>query len=325
MKQLLAKLSEAAGVSGSESKVRDIIKQEIKSEVDEIKTDSIGNLIAKKGDGGPELLVAAHMDQIGLAVKSIDEKGFVRFSKIGGIDDRTLVNQRVKLITNSGEEISGVISVKPPHLLEDEEKEKPYKKKDMFIDVGASDQEQAEEMGIQPGDFIVFDRELETLGNENRVTSLAFDDRVGCLTLIEALKEFSQDYTLYAVFSTQEEVGLKGSKTSAFRIDPDVALAIDTTVAGDLPNISDEKSILELDEGPVFDFIEAEGRGLIAPECIRSWLKETAEEEGIDYQVSVMEGGMTDAARMYIEREEFRQALSQLLSETSTHVLKSWI
>ena len=302
MKELLSKLTESKGVSGSEEEVRKLIKEEVESQADDIEIDSTGNLIVKKGKGDPELLLVAHMDQIGLAVKSIDEQGFIRFSKIGGIDDRTLVNQRVKVIPDSGEEVTGVISVKPPHLLEEEEKKNPYKKKEMFIDVGASEKEEVEEMGIQPGDFIVYDRTFEELGKEDRVTSLAFDNRVGCLMLIEALKRFDEDYTLYAVFSTQEEVGLKGAKTSAFRIDPDVALAVDTTVAGDLPNVSDEESPLKLDEGPVFDFIEAGGRGLIAPENIRKWLKETAKGNDIDYQISVMDGGMTDAARVYLEK-----------------------
>lgn len=303
MKKLLSELTQADGISGSEKDVRELIKKKVEPVADKVKTDSIGNLIATKGSGKPELLIVAHMDQIGMAVKSFDEKGFVRFSKIGGIDDRTLVNQRVKILTDSGKEITGVISVKPPHLLEKEEKEKPYKKKEMFIDVGASEDDEVKEMGIEPGNFIKFDRTFEELGNDNRLTSLAFDNRVGCLILIEALKRFDEDFTLQAVFSTQEEVGLKGAKTSTFKIDPDIALAVDTTIAGDLPNIEDEESPLKLNGGPVFDFIEAEGRGLIAPEKIRNWLKDTADKNDIDYQVSVMEGGMTDAARVYIERE----------------------
>lgn len=302
MQELLAKLSQTPGISGCESEVRDIIKDEIKESADQVETDSLGNLIATKGQGEPKLLLVAHMDQIGLAVKSIDDKGFVHFSKIGGIDDRSLVNQRVKVHTDQGQEITGVISAKPPHLLEEEDKEKPYKKKEMFIDVGASDEEEAEELGIERGNFIQFDRSFEVMGNDNRVTSLAFDNRVGCLMLIEALKKFDEGYTLHAVFSAQEEVGLKGAKTSAFSLNPDVALALDTNVAGDLPNVEEEESPLKLNEGPVFDFIEAEGRGLIAPETIRDWLKETAKEEEMDYQVSVTEGGRTDAARVYIER-----------------------
>lgn len=303
MKDLLKKLTEAEGVSGFEGPVKEIMREEMEKYADEVQEDSIGNLIARKGEGGPKLMLTAHMDQIGLAVKYIDDDGFIRFSEIGGVDDKTLVNQRVRVHTSEGM-VKGVISTKPPHLMEEEDKKKPTKKKNLFIDVGASDREEAEEdMHIEIGNSVSFDRDFDSLGKENIVTAQAFDNRVGCLVLLKVLEEFDGDYTLFAVATTQEEVGLKGARTVAFDIDPSAAISIDTNIAGGLPEIKPQEAPLKMGEGPSLTLIEASGRGLIATPKVRNWLKNTAEDKDIKYQVSVSEGGMTEGAIMYITRE----------------------
>lgn len=301
MKEMLKKLSESDGISGFEGNVKEFLREEMEKHAD-VEEDKMGNLIAVKGDGEPRLMITAHMDQIGLAIKHIDENGFVRFTCVGGIDDRTLVNQRVNIHSSNGV-IKGVISLKPKHLLKEEKKKKAVEKENLFIDIGADDKEEAEEMGLEVGNQISFDRNFSSLGKENIVTGQAFDDRIGCLLLLEALKRFDGDYSLYAVATVQEEVGLKGARTATFKIDPDVALSVDVGIAGDLPGIKEQEAPLEMGEGPALSLIESGGRGLITSPKVRKWLKETAEENEIDHQISVSEGGMTEGAIMYITKE----------------------
>lgn len=301
MKKLLKELSETPGVSGDESKIRKLIEEKVESHADSIETDNFGNLVARKGSGDKTLMIAAHMDQIGLTVMNIDENGFISFSKIGGVTIQSLMNQRVKIHTSEGE-VSGVIGMKPPHLLDKDKRDKLPEKEKLFIDVAAEDKEEIEGIGINVGDRITFEREFKEL-RDGKVTGQALDNRVGCTVAIEALKRFEEDYELAVVFSTQEEVGLKGAKTSAFKINPDVALAVDVTFAGDVPGVEDTESEVELGDGIEFDLVQSEGRGLLVPETIRDWLIETAEENNHSFSRGVMEGGATDAAGIYLTRE----------------------
>ena len=301
MKQLLKELVETPGVSGSESQIREFIQEKVEDHADSIETDRMGNLIARKGEGEKTLMVATHMDQIGLSVKRIEEEGFIRFSKVGGVTLQSLMNQRVKIHTEKGE-VTGVIGMKPPHLMDKEERNKLPEKEQLFVDIGAEDEEAVEEAGVKVGDYITFEREAEDL-QDDYVTSMAMDNRVGCLVGIEALKRFDEDYELAVVFSTQEEVGLKGAKTSAFKIDPDVALAVDVSIAGDVPGVEPQESDLEMGEGVEITMMQSEGRGLITPEGVRNWLLETAEEEEHMHQRGVWEGGATDAAKINLVRE----------------------
>lgn len=301
MKKLLKELVETPGVSGSESQIREFIQEKVEDHADSVETDRMGNLIARKGEGEKTLMVATHMDQIGLSVKRIEEEGFIRFSKVGGVTLQSLMNQRVTLHTDKGE-VTGVIGMKPPHLMDKEERNKLPEKEQLFIDIGAEDEEAVEEAGVKIGDYVTFEREAEDL-QDDYVTSMAMDNRVGCLVGIEALKRFDEDYELAVVFSTQEEVGLKGAKTSAFKIDPDVALAVDVSIAGDVPGVEPQESDLETGEGVEITMMQSEGRGLITPEGVRNWLLETAENEEHEHQRGVWEGGATDAAKINLVRE----------------------
>jgi len=304
LKGLLEKLSNAHGISGYEGNVRDIIKQEIKSYVDEVRVDNFGNLIAIKKGESPSVMIAAHMDEIGLMAKYIDDEGFIRFATVGGWFAQTLVNQRVLLHTKKGT-VAGVIGSKPVHVMEEEEKKKTIETKDMFIDVGASSRDEAMAMGIEPGVPASLDRKLVALAND-KVTGKAFDDRAGGVVLINALERIAGldlKPTVMAVFTVQEEVGLKGAKTSAFGLNPDVAVAIDTCIPGDHPGIKKTDSSVQLGQGPAITIMDAGGRGVITHPKVLEWLRETAKAKGIPYQMDVTEGGTTDATAISLTRE----------------------
>lgn len=301
LEELLEKLSNAHGVSGYEGDIRKLIEEEVRPYVDEIKTDRMGNLITTKKGGSPAVMLAAHMDEIGLMVKYVDDKGFARFTKTGGWFDQTLLNQRMILHTENGP-VCGVLGSKPPHAIKEEDKNKVVKADDMFIDVGAKSREDAEKMGVKTGTPVTSDMLFKPLGND-LVTGKAFDNRAGCVMLIDALRQMKDvKATVHAVFTVQEEVGLKGAKTSAFGLNPDVALATDVTITGDHPGIEKKDSAIEMGKGPSVTVSDADGRGIIVPEQVLNWLKEAA-GSNIPYQLEVGSGGTTDASAIHLTRE----------------------
>lgn len=302
MSDLLKKLSNASGVSGFEDEVREIMINELKNHVDEIEIDNMGNLIAvKKGEkDGKKIMLAAHMDEIGLMVRFIDKKGFVKFSKIGGINDQMLLNQEVIIHSDKGK-ILGVIGAKPPHRMKPAEKKKVLEYENMFIDIGASSKEEAEEL-ISIGDPITIKHEFSNLRG-NLVTGKAFDNRAGCYVLIEAMKRAKTNATIYGVGTVQEEVGLKGAKTSAFKINPDMAIALDVTISGDHPGIKFEDAPAKINKGPGIILTDASGRGIITHPMVKKLLIDVADEEEIPYQLEVSEGGTTDATAIHLTRE----------------------
>lgn len=304
MEELITKLSNAHGISGSEGNIQAILEEELRPYADEMRTDKMGNLIVVKKGDGPSIMLAAHMDEIGLMVKYIDDKGFLRFVKIGGWFDQTLHSQRVIVHTRNGP-IPGVIGSKPPHVMKDEDRKKPVKAEDMFIDVGAKNKEDAEKMGIEVGTPVSIDREVKKLAN-GKITGKAFDNRAGCAIVIETMKQLSKmdiKATLYVVGTVQEEVGLKGARTSAFGLNPDVAIAIDTTIPGDHPGIDKKDSVLETGKGGVITVVDASGRGIITSPQVLKWLRETADKNDIPYQMDVGDGGTTDATAIHLTRE----------------------
>jgi Cellulase M and related proteins len=302
MKDILEKLSNAAGVSGFEEDIREIITDEVKDHVDEIETDNMGNLImVKKGkDDGKKIMLAAHMDEIGLMVRHIDKEGFIKFSKIGGINDQMLLNQEVYIHTDNGK-VLGVLGSKPPHRMKAAERKKAVEYENMFIDIGAKDKEEAEKL-VSVGDVATIKREFSTLRGST-VAGKAFDNRVGCLVLIEVMKRIKSDANIYAVGTVQEEVGLKGAKTSAFKINPDLAIALDVTISGDHPGIKEDEAPAKLGGGPAIILTDASGRGIITHPKVKKLLIEAAEREEIPYQLEVSEGGTTDATAIHLTRE----------------------
>ena len=303
MSNLLKKLSNAPGVSGFEENIRKIMSEELKDHVDTIEIDGLGNFIAvKKGKAdGKKIMLAAHMDEIGLMVKHIDDKGFVKFTKIGGINDQMLLNQEVYIHADDGKKVLGVIGAKPPHRMKAAERKKVTEYENMFIDIGASNKEEAEKL-VGVGYPITIKHEYSEL-QDNLVTGKAFDNRVGCYVLVEAMKRVKTDATIYGVGTVQEEVGLKGARTSAFKINPDIAIALDVTIAGDHPGIKFEEAPAKLNGGPAIILTDASGRGLITHPTVKKLLIDTANAEEIPYQLEVSEGGTTDATAIHLTRE----------------------
>lgn len=300
MDGLLKKILDASGISGYEKEITGIMKEQLKKSCSEVIVDNFGNVIAKKGKGKKKIMIAAHMDEVGFLVKHISKEGFINFIKVGGIDDRILLGQRVVIKAKKGD-IRGIIGAKPPHLMKDEEGKRTVKYEDMFIDIGCKNKEEAQKK-VEIADSIVFDADAGTLNNE-LCYGKAIDDRVGCFALIKIMEKLKVAAEVYAVATVQEEVGLKGARTSSFKINPDFAIAIDTTVAGDTPGIKETESDLKLGNGVAITIIEASGRGVIVNERVKELFIETAKKNNIKYQIDVIEGGMTDGAIIYMNRE----------------------
>lgn len=299
--ETLEKLSNACGVAGREEEVRSLMKNFLKPYVDEVKEDKLGNIIGiKKGKkNAPKVMLAAHMDEIGLLVKIISKKGFIQFAKIGGIDDRILLAQKVIVYTEKGP-LHGIIGSKPPHIQKEEERKRVLTYDELFIDIGAENQEQAKKMGVKIGDPVGFDIKFAKVG-KNIVIGRAFDDRVGCAVMVEAMKRLEKtECTVYAVGTVQEEVGLRGATTAAFGIYPDVGIALDVTIAGDVPGVREVEAPIKLGKGPS---IEIADMGLIAHPKVVRLLVDAAEENKIPYQLETGLPGSTDAARISLTRE----------------------
>jgi len=297
----LEKLSNVCGVTGNEASVRELLIQLMKPYVDEVIVDRLENVIAvKQGkQDKPKIMLAAHMDEVGLMVKTITKEGFLQFSKIGGIDDRILPAQRVVVYTKNGV-YNGVIGSKPPHIQKDEERRKVLAVDDLFIDIGAENREAAERMGVTVGNSVVFDTKYVAL-NGNMVMGKAFDNRAGCLAMVETLRLLGEtDCTVCAVGTVQEEVGLRGAGTAAFGVDPTVALALDVTVAGDVPGVREYDTNVKTGKGPALTISDS---GLITHPKVLRWLLDTAEEEKIAIQLESGLMGSTDAARISLTRQ----------------------
>jgi len=304
IKSLLEKLSNAHGISGHEKEVRNILEEEIKEYVNEIKTDKLGNLIATKNGEGPSVMIAAHMDEIGFMVKYIDDNGFIYFAKSGGWFDQTLLNQRI-VIHSKDKHTIGVIGSKPPHIMKTEEAKKVIEIGEMYIDIGAKNKKDAEKIGIRIGDTITVDRKFESLAN-GIVTGKAFDNRAGMVIMIEAARLLSKlklKASVSFVGTTQEEIGLKGARTAAYALNPDVAIAVDTTIPGDHPGVEKKSSALEIGKGPAITVSDAEGMGIVVSESVLEWMQDSAKKGKIPYQLSVLEGGTTDAAIINLTRQ----------------------
>jgi len=296
----LEKLSNACGVAGREEEVRNLMIEMLKPHVNEVAVDKLENVIAvKRGSKDkPKVMLAAHMDEVGLMVKTITKKGFLQFTKMGGIDDRILLAQKVTICTEKGA-LKGVVGTKPPHIQKEEERKKIVTYDEMFIDVGAENREDANAMGISVGDPIAFDAAYTRIGKD-AVMGKAFDDRVGCAVMVETLRQLEKtDCTVYAVGTVQEEVGLRGAGTAAFGIDPDVGIALDVTVAGDVPSVKEFESSVKMGKGPALTVSDA---GLITHPKVLRWLINSAQENNIEHQLETGLPGTTDAARISLAR-----------------------
>lgn len=273
--ELIKSLTEVFAPSGREKQISEFIKSKVSAYADEIITDALGNLIVRKKGTKSKVMLAAHMDEIGVVATFIDDNGFIRFSAVGGLYNKDLLGRRVRFE-------NGVVGV-----IGSEEDNKDRKISKMYIDIGARDKKSAQEI-ISTGDMAVFCGEFYV--NGDTVISKALDNRAGCYALIETLKNVKSDNDLYFVFTSQEEVGLRGARTSAFKIAPDYALAVDVTDTGDTPE--GIKMAVKLGKGAAIKVMD---RSVLCDSYIRNVLVELAKKNNIDYQLEVMNDGGTDA------------------------------
>ena len=305
MKTLLKQLTEAFGPSGYEDNVRKLVQAEVKPLADEIKVDALGNLIARKRPAKQtkdtkKIMIAAHMDEIGIIASHIDENGFVRFSSIGGVFGKYVHGGRVRFL-NGTQGVIGYDRFEKVH-------EAPALDK-VYIDVGAASKK---DCPVKVGDVAAFDRPFIEMGD--RLVAKSMDDRVGVLVAIETLRALtlrhgeprsetnrqggvSTPHDVYFVFTTQEEVGVRGAKTSAFGIDPDVGIAIDVAPSGDTPNAM--KMEMALGKGPC---VKIQDSGMLADPRVAQWMMRAAEKNKIPYQREVLLLGSTDAQAIQLTR-----------------------
>ncbi len=288
MQELLRQLCELYGPSGSEGAVRQALQELVADVAAQTRVDALGNLIvrARAGtEGGKRVMLAAHMDEIGLVVSHIDEKGFLRFAQVGGLYALTLMGQRVRFASGQ----IGVIGLEPV----DSKNEADLPK--MYVDIGAGSREEALKL-VRVGDTAGMDRQF-ALAN-GRAVCKAMDDRAGCAILVEVLRSLQRSpHDIYAVFTTQEEVGLRGATTSAYGVDPQVAVAVDVTGTGDTPEA--RPMAVALGKGPAIKVMDG---GMLAHAGLKDLLIATAEAHQIPYQREVLTGGTTDARAIQTSR-----------------------
>ena len=306
LRDTLAKLSELHCVSGVEDEVREYIIKEIRPYCDEISVNSTGSIIAfKKGRATPEnkLMICAHMDEVGLIITDIEENGLLKFASVGGIDARVLCGTPVRV---GDEKLPGVIGAKPIHLLKDNENAKAPEIKDMYIDIGALTGDEARQ-NICPGDYAVFDTDFGEFG-DGLLKGKALDDRAGCAVLMEIIKrDLGSD--MYFVFSTMEEVGLRGAKCAAFSLAPDMAIVVESTTAADIPGVDECSKVCRVGGGAVISFMD---RTTIYDRGLLKLVQRIANERGIKWQFKKGVTGGNDSGTIHNTRGGIRTAAISL-------------
>ncbi len=296
---LLKELSEAPGVAGNEKAVREVILKHIQDYVTEYRVDALGNLIAiqQARSGGPakRVMLAAHMDEVGLMIVYIEKSGMLRFRPVGGIDPRVLL---AKVVRIGADAVPGVIGMKAIHLQEPGERKQVVKVDAMWIDIGASSQEEAGRL-VKLGDYAVFDTAFAPV-SANTVKGKAFDDRAGCAVLVKVLQAGPYDCELHVAFTAQEEAGLRGARVAAYGIQPDLAFVLEGTICDDSPKKRDRTPVTRLGAGPALTIAD---RSVITDRGLTDLLIQTAREHGIPYQIKAPGLGSTDAGAIHVTRE----------------------
>lgn len=298
--ELLKALTEAHGVPGYEKEVAALVRRYLEG-LGVIEQDRIGSVICRQGEGGPRVMLAGHMDEIGFMINHITDGGFLKFLPLGGWWDQVLLGQRVIIKTHKGD-VLGVIGAKPPHILPPEERSKVVEKKDMYIDIGATSRQEVEEAGVRLGDPATPDSTFTVLANGKCYLSKAFDDRVGVALMIDLLRHFAtarHPNTLYGAATVMEEVGLRGAKTSVEMVNPDVAIILESDICGDVPGIKPEEAAAKLGGGPTLVLAD---RQMIPNLALRNLFIETARDLEIPLQLSALMGGATDGAQIHLHR-----------------------
>jgi len=301
--ELFKELTEASGIPGYEREIRALIRRHLEP-VAQIEHDKLGSIIgAKRGTSdSPRVMLAGHMDEVGFMVSLITDDGFLRFVPLGGWWDQVMLAQRVTIKTSSGD-VLGLLGAKPPHLLGAEEAKKLVEKKDMYIDIGATSADEVRACGVRPGDPIIPVCPFSALSTGKTYMAKAWDDRVGCALFIQALEHLTSlehPNTVYAVGTVQEEVGVRGARTSVHSVNPDVAIILEVDIAGDVPGIKPEESAIELGKGPSLLLYDAR---MIPNLRLRDLVISIADENRIPLQFSTMRGGATDGSVIHIHHE----------------------
>ncbi|GGF06447.1 peptidase M28 [Halobacillus andaensis] len=299
--QMLKELTDAKGIPGNEREAREVMSRYISPFADEVYTDNLGSLVAKKTGNkkGPRVMVAGHLDEVGFMVTRIDDHGYIYFQPVGGWWSQVMLAQRVTIMTRNGD-LTGIIGSKPPHILPADQRKKAVDIKDMFIDIGASSREEAKEFGVTPGDSIVPYFEFTQMKNEKLLLAKAWDNRIGCAIAIEVLKQLKGEKhpnIVYGVGTVQEEVGLRGARTSANLINPDIAFGVDVGIAGDTPGVSDRDASSKMGEGPQIILYDA---SMVSHKGLRDYVVDTADEHSIPYQFDSLAGGGTDSGAIHL-------------------------
>ncbi|SEM39213.1 Putative aminopeptidase FrvX [Mesobacillus persicus] len=309
---LFKNLTELPGAPGFEHSVRQFMREQIEPYADEMIQDNLGSIFGvKKGNtAGPRIMVAGHMDEVGFMVTSITKNGMIRFQTLGGWWSQVLLAQRVQIITDKGP-VVGVIGSIPPHLLDDAKRNKPMDIKDMLIDIGADDKEDALNIGIKPGQQIVPICPFTPMANDKKILAKAWDNRYGCGLSVELLKELQGETLpniLYSGATVQEEVGLRGAQTAANMINPDLFFALDASPANDMTG--DKNEFGQLGKGALLRILD---RSMVTHRGMREFILDTAETHSIPYQYFVSQGG-TDAGRVHISNEGVPSAVIGICS-----------
>ncbi|AYV67418.1 MULTISPECIES: M42 family metallopeptidase [Niallia] len=298
---MLKDLTDAKGIPGNEKEPREIMKKYIAEYADEVTTDNLGSLIAKKVGqaNGPKIMVAGHLDEVGFMITRIDDKGFLYFQTVGGWWSQVMLAQRVTIVTSKGE-ITGITGSKPPHVLSPEARKKPIDLKDIFIDIGASSKEEAMEWGVKPGDMVVPYFEFTVMNNEKMLLAKAWDNRIGCAIAIDVLKNLKDSNhpnIVYGVGTVQEEVGLRGAKTAANFIEPDIGFGVDVGIAGDTPGVTEKEALSKMGKGPQIILYDA---SMVSHKGLRDLVTDTADELKIPYQFDSVPAGGTDSGSIHL-------------------------
>lgn len=304
--EILKRLCDAHGVSGYEDDVRTAVAELIRPLVDEMHTDALGNLIARvnrAGENAPTVLLDAHLDEIGLVISYIEPNGFLRFATVGGWDERVLPAQAVDVRTVDGRRIRGIIGVPPPHIQKGDEKSRPYPVENLFIDAGAGSREEAQELGIQVGDSAVPFYPFQHMSC-GAVTGKALDNRAGCTVLIRTLQNLASDVVpphcnVVATFTTFEETGGRGAAVATYGVNPQLALVLEGTVAGDFPGVPPARNPSRQGAGPAITLVD---RTAHFPRRLVQFLQKVADDEGIPHQLKTPIFGGTNGARVQMTR-----------------------
>lgn len=301
----LKELTDARGVPGNEDEVRAVFKKYAESHADKMMYDGLGGIVARHNGAkeGPKVMIMGHMDEVGFMVTQITENGFIKFQTLGGWWGQVMLAQEVEIKTREGKLIHGVIGCKPPHVLSAEARQKPYEISDMFVDIGATSADEVKEWGIRQGDMITPYTEYRRLNDSKFLLAKAWDNRIGTAVSLKVLENLATEghpNILFAGSNVQEEVGLRGSRTSTHMVNPDIAFALDTGTAGDTPGMTDKESMSKLGKGPQILIFDA---SMIPHRKLRDFVIDVADELEIPYQLEVIAGGGTDAGTQHITRD----------------------